>query len=205
MKIVGLAETVKRATNAVQRTGDTMTGNLILRNDARVHFIIQNTDGSARGYIYKDRGGDGVRINNGVDGGGDFVFNKNNEFYSPSHIHAGSALLNANGDIYGSIWGNQYISTWLNKQFATRDNSINARATLDWVRQNLVSNITLGGEVYHSPHGNTASWIFRAPAGHVLTGISISDTGSNSADNVNGVYYKPIQRRINGVLMTIAG
>ncbi|EEG6275602.1 hypothetical protein G3F95_004837, partial [Salmonella enterica subsp. enterica] len=71
---LGLTEAVNRALNAVQKTGDTMTGNLFLKNDARVHFAIANADGNARMWLYKDKGGDGVRLNNGVDGGGEFVF-----------------------------------------------------------------------------------------------------------------------------------
>ncbi|ELI2368422.1 hypothetical protein Q8U47_004688 [Salmonella enterica] len=140
---LGLTEAVKRALNAVQKTGDTMTGNLFLKSDNRMHFAIANEDGNTRMWLYKDKGGDGIRINNGIDGGGDFIFGKNSEFYSPSHIHAGSAVLNGNGDTYGSVWGNQYISTWLNNCFAARDNNINLRATIDWVRQNFVQNIDL--------------------------------------------------------------
>ncbi|ECV1145173.1 hypothetical protein ELD99_12360 [Salmonella enterica subsp. enterica] len=89
IKNVGLTETVNRATNAVQKTGDTMTGSLTLRSDKRVHFIIQNVDGSVRTYIYKDKDGGGVCINNGVDGGGDFILHKDGSFYAPSGVRAG--------------------------------------------------------------------------------------------------------------------
>ncbi|EHP2713663.1 hypothetical protein KOJ58_003598 [Salmonella enterica] len=125
---LGLTEAVNRASNAVQKTGDTMTGNLFLRNDNRMHFAIANADGNIRMWLYKDKGGDGVRLNNGIDGGGEFVFNKNSEFYSPSHLHAGAAIFGNNGDVYGSVWGNKWLSSWLNNQFAARDNNINARA-----------------------------------------------------------------------------
>ncbi|HCL4911125.1 TPA: hypothetical protein N2F00_000882 [Salmonella enterica] len=140
---LGLTEAVKRALNAVQKTGDTMTGNLFLKNDARMHFAIANEDGNARMWLYKDKGGDGVRLNNGVDGGGEFIFGKNGQFYSPSNLHAGGAILANDGNVYGSLWGNQYISTWLNNNFAARDNNINVRATIDWVNQNFVQNIDL--------------------------------------------------------------
>ncbi|EJM1835426.1 hypothetical protein Q6I89_001039 [Salmonella enterica] len=119
-----------------------MTGNLALKNDDRVHFIIQNADGSVRAYIYKDKGGDGIRINNGVDGGGEFVFSKGGEFYSPSHIHSGNAFFANDGNAYGTCWGG-YLSIWLNNQFGARDNNINVRATIDWVKQNFVQNIDL--------------------------------------------------------------
>ncbi|EKA9974794.1 hypothetical protein OM519_003251 [Salmonella enterica subsp. enterica] len=140
---LGLTEAVNRALNAVQKTGDTMTGNLFLKSDNRMHFAIVNEDGNARMWLYKDKGGDGVRLNNGADGGGDFVFGKDGQFYSPSNLRAGGAILANDGNVYGSLWGNQYISTWLNSQFAARDNNINVRATIDWVKQNFVQNIDL--------------------------------------------------------------
>lgn len=122
------AFTWKPMTGAVQKTGDTMTGNLFLKNDARMHFAIMNEDDNARMWLYKDKGGDGVRLNNGVDGGGDFVFNNSGQFYSPSSLHAGSAIFGNNGDVYGSAWGSAWLTTWLSNQFAARDNNINARA-----------------------------------------------------------------------------
>ncbi|HBZ9863987.1 TPA: hypothetical protein MND73_000684 [Salmonella enterica subsp. houtenae] len=115
-----------------------MTGNLLLRSDSRMHFIIQNADGTARTYIYKDKGGDGVRIDNGVDGGGTFILRKDGGFTLGS-----GAQIAPNGDVYGGVWGNQWISTWANNCFAARDNNINTRATWDWVNQNFVQNIDL--------------------------------------------------------------
>lgn len=131
---LGLTEAVNHALNAVQKTGDTMTGNLFLKSDARMHFAIVNEDGNARMWLYKDKDGDGIRINNGIDGGGEFVFHKNGEFYSPSSLHSGAAALTTDGNIYGAIWGG-WLSTWLNNQFAARDSNINTRATTAWVNQ----------------------------------------------------------------------
>ncbi|ECW2977835.1 TPA_asm: hypothetical protein GBZ67_22390 [Salmonella enterica subsp. diarizonae] len=204
---VGLTEAVKRALNAVQKNGDTMTGNLFLKNDGRMHFAIVNEDGNARMWLYKDKGGDGVRLNNGIDGGGEFVFGKNSEFYSPSSLHAAAATMAVDGNIWGTRWNASGAWLWdtIAEQLVARDNNINARATWDWVNQNFVNNITLGEEVYYSPGSNVVSWIFHAPAGHVFTGIDVQDTGAHSADNIGGVYYKPIQKKINGVTMTVSG
>ncbi|HHI3389098.1 TPA: phage tail protein, partial [Escherichia coli] len=30
------------------------------------------------------------------------------------------------------------------------------------------------------------------------SGINVQETGSNSADNIGGVYYRPLQKLING-------
>lgn len=107
-----------------------------------MHFAIANEDGNARMWLYKDKGGDGIRLNNGIDGGGEFIFGKNSEFYSPSHLHAGSAAFSNVGNSYGDTWGG-WLSDWVNAQFAARDNNINVRATIDWVKQNFVQNIDL--------------------------------------------------------------
>ncbi|EIV7061890.1 hypothetical protein ABM254_001200 [Salmonella enterica] len=73
------------------RTGDEMTGNLTLRSDDRMHFMIANADGSARAYIYKDKDDTGIHINNGVDGAGDFVFGKDSVLYVPLAVRAGGS------------------------------------------------------------------------------------------------------------------
>lgn len=73
------------------RTGDEITGNLTLRSDDRVHFIIANADGSARAYIYKDKDDTGIHINNGVDGSGDFVLGKDSTLYVPFAVRAGGS------------------------------------------------------------------------------------------------------------------
>lgn len=68
--------------------GIATNGNVVLQNDTREHFIIQNADGTPRMFIFKDKDGDGVHINNGVDGGGDFIFGKDGSFYAPA-VRAG--------------------------------------------------------------------------------------------------------------------
>ncbi|WP_141133763.1 tail fiber protein [Salmonella enterica] len=128
---LGLTDTVNRAANAVQKTGDTMTGNLFLKNDNRMHFAIANADGNVRMWLYKDKGGDGVRLNNGVDGGGEFVFGKNGDFYSPLSIHAGGNTIATDGNIYGSIWGG-WLNDWLNNNKAAKNTA--SLATNGWFR-----------------------------------------------------------------------
>ncbi|ENC9016811.1 hypothetical protein ABLC08_002507 [Salmonella enterica] len=184
-----------------------MTGNLFLKNDARMHIVIVNEDGNARMWLYKDKGGDGVRLNNGIDGGGEFVFHKDGGFYSPGHLHAGAAMVATDGNIYGTRWkaGGAWLWDSIAEQLTVRDNNINIRSTWDWVNQNFVSDITLGQEGVYCPVNNVVSWTFRTPAGCMITGIIVQDTGSHSADNIGGVYYKPIQKRVNGAVMTIAG
>lgn len=210
---LGLTEAVKRANNAVQKNGDTMSAPLInthmngfrLKQPGRSFFwrfdgstlyllrtAINDPDGTwdaARPlYVNADSGQVFLGPNTKVNG----------------NLYLGDALVHTDGNIYGTLWGG-YLNNWINNALTARDNNINIRSTWDWVSQNFVNDIFLGVEQYYSPGSNTISWVFHAPNGHVLTGINVSDTGSNSADNINGVYYKAIQKKINGVLMTIAG
>ncbi|MGK0704000.1 hypothetical protein ACSFCW_11005 [Yokenella regensburgei] len=92
-----------------------------LQNDNRQHFTMANADGSARAYIWKDKGGDGIHITNGADGGGDFVFGKDGHFYAPVAVQAGSSVFGSNGDVSGTLWGG-WLSAWLNTQFASANN-----------------------------------------------------------------------------------
>ncbi|EGR9410564.1 shikimate transporter [Salmonella enterica] len=73
------------------RTGDGMTGNLYLKNEGRINLAIVDEAETPRMWLFKDKGGDGVHINNGNDGGGDFIFGKDGIFYAPLAVRAGSS------------------------------------------------------------------------------------------------------------------
>ncbi|EPV7531289.1 phage tail protein [Shigella dysenteriae] len=61
-----------------------------------------------------------------------------------------------------------------------------------------VRDMRLGGASTYKPANNGTTWTHQAPSGCVYTGIIVQDTGSNSADNIGGVYYRPVQKYING-------
>ncbi|EGA9863251.1 prophage tail fiber N-terminal domain-containing protein [Salmonella enterica] len=73
------------------RTGDGMTGNLYLKNEGRINLAIVDEAETPRMWLFKDKGGDGVHINNGNDGGGDFIFGKDGIFYAPLAVRAGGS------------------------------------------------------------------------------------------------------------------
>ncbi|HGB5308450.1 TPA: hypothetical protein ACIVON_002843 [Salmonella enterica subsp. enterica serovar Poona] len=164
-----------------------MTGNLFLKNNGRMHFAILDEDGNARMWFYKDKGGDGVRLNNGYDGGGEFVFGKNGEFYSPSYLHAGDAMVATDGNVYGTIWGG-----WLN-------NNVNSRATWDWVNQNFITRMRRGEPV--NPGKINEYGPAEAPAGCVVTSVRHDPT------TAYGIYftYRPLSVFINGGWRVIEG
>ncbi len=67
-----------------------------------------------------------------------------------------------------------------------------------------VRDILLGGAATYKPANNGMTWTHQAPSGCVYSGIIIQDTGSNSADNIGGVYYRPVQKYINGTWYNVA-
>lgn len=71
--------------------GIATNGNVVLQNDAREHIIIQNADGTPRMFIYKDKGGDGVHLNNGNDASTEYLFHKDGSFYAPFAVRAGGS------------------------------------------------------------------------------------------------------------------
>ncbi|EDY1994453.1 hypothetical protein GTD56_000773 [Salmonella enterica subsp. diarizonae] len=71
--------------------GIATNGNVVLQSDAREHIIIQNADGTPRMFIYKDKGGDGVHLNNGNDASTEYLFHKDGSFYAPFAVRAGGS------------------------------------------------------------------------------------------------------------------
>ncbi|EMV0393410.1 hypothetical protein AABH71_005557, partial [Salmonella enterica] len=163
--------------------------NIVLRGDARRHIIIQNEDGSVRAYIYKDKGGDGIRINNGVDGTGDFVFNKNGEFYSPAALRAGGAAVATDGNVYGSIWGG-WLNDWLNNNLSRKNTA--SLATNGWFKDASTGLIIqwgiTGGNLNKAvvnlpiPFPNAGLWSLGWVSGTLDMG---NDDWSNSASLLN--------------------
>ncbi len=71
-----------------------------------------------------------------------------NGLHMLTDIHFDNARMTTNGDIFSSVWGNNWLSIWITNQLNTRgtidwinseltirDNNINTRATIDYVNQ----------------------------------------------------------------------
>ncbi|HCN8053103.1 TPA: tail fiber protein [Escherichia coli] len=97
-------------------------------------------------------------------------------FYSQRNTD-NSVIFAVNGQIQPSNWGN--------------------------IDSRYVKDVRLGSQQYYGVN-NWQTWKFQCPSGHVLSGINVQDTGSNSADNIAGVYYRPIQKYINGNWYNVA-
>ncbi|EIE3192248.1 tail fiber protein [Escherichia coli] len=97
-------------------------------------------------------------------------------FYSQRNTD-NSVIFAVNGQIQPSNWGN--------------------------IDSRYVKDVRLGSQQYYGVN-NWQTWNFQCPSGHVLSGINVQDTGSNSADNIAGVYYRPVQKYINGTWYNVA-
>ena len=67
-----------------------------------------------------------------------------------------------------------------------------------------VRDIRLGGAATYKPANNGMTWTHQAPSGCVYSGIIVQDTGSNSADNIGGIYYRQVQKYSNGTWYNVA-
>ncbi|WP_247160066.1 tail fiber protein [Escherichia coli] len=141
--------------------------NFRLKGNYRHHITFANEDGSIRMFLWKDKDGDGVHINNGSSGGGDFVFKTDGGFALGS-----GAQVASNGDIYGSVWENNWLSTWLHNH--------------------VVRDIRLGSIEYKNVWRDSG---FGDASGYVLTAA----INSNADDIVDTVARRPIQKLIGGI------
>ncbi|HFV5017676.1 TPA: phage tail protein [Escherichia coli] len=106
-----------------------------------------------------------------------------------------------------NISGNAGTATRL--QTARRINNVlfdgTSDITISTTDSGAVRNFQYTNEVFYNPGSNEITWTFRAPSGCQLSGIYVQDTGSRSADNIGGVYYKSAQIYINGSWRTVSG
>ncbi|KAE9730177.1 phage tail protein [Escherichia coli] len=231
---LGLKPTVDKAKNAVQRDGDTMTGKLTLPQTSGFGVNTDNAlGGNSIAFGDNDTGlkqnGDGILD---VYANGQHVFRfQNGVAIALKNIQAGNAkkftLSSANNSTKNAtfnLWGNSSRpvvaelgddSGWHFYSQRNTDGSITFAVNGQMTPSNYgnfdaryqqrnggVQDVRYGSEMYYTPGSNVISWTYHAPAGHGLSGIS--DTGKNSADNVNGVYYRPLQKLINGTWYNVA-
>ncbi|EKG5741584.1 phage tail protein [Salmonella enterica] len=165
--------------------------NVVLQGDERKHIIIENADGSARAYIYKDKGDTGIHINNGVDGAGDFVFGKDGGFYAPSTLNIGNTWIASDGNIWGTRWNAS--GAWLWESIV---NQLNTRATIDYVNQTFVRDVR-AGYVESTQVWNAYGYNDQSP--YVITGV----INGNQDDLIDSLTRRPLQKNINGIWYNI--
>ncbi|MDD8655390.1 phage tail protein [Escherichia coli] len=162
------------------RGGDAMTGKLILLQTSGFGV---NTDNALGGNSIAFGDNDTGLKQNG-DGLLDVYANGQHVFRFQNGALQSNRAVNVSGRVTPSDYGN------FDARYQTKIGG--------------VQDVRYGSEMYYRPAGNEVSWVFRSPSGHGLSGINVQETGSNSADNIGGVYYRPLQKLINGTWYNVA-
>lgn len=97
--------------------------------------------------------------------------------------------------------GNAATATKL--KTARKINDVDFDGTADiTISSGMVTGVRLGQRQSYSPPNNESTWDKSLDSGNVMTGLYVQDTGSNSADNISRIYYRPVQYCINGSWVT---
>ncbi|EID6269889.1 hypothetical protein LB978_002729 [Salmonella enterica] len=196
--VARIAPGVLYALNAVQ-TGDGKKLGVSSSNNSTLNagFSLWG-DGGNRPTVIELGDDQGWHLYSQRNPDGSIVFVVNGDI-TANTLRAGGATYQNNGDIYGSVWGNNWLSIWLNNQFAARDNNINARATWDYVNQTFVRAVRLGPQAFSG-----ALWRdYQLGGGNVVTGFH-TDGDWEMEGNDDHVYYRPVQYLVNGTWVTAA-
>ncbi|EIM3169056.1 phage tail protein [Escherichia coli] len=101
----------------------------------------------------------------------------------------------------GDLTGNAATATKL--KTARKINGVDFDGTADiTISSGMVTGVRLGQRQSYSPPNNESTWDKSLDSGNVMTGLYVQDTGSNSADNISRIYYRPVQYCINGSWVT---
>ncbi|HAR8998409.1 TPA: phage tail protein [Salmonella enterica subsp. enterica serovar Enteritidis] len=174
----GLHMSVDVLTNGGIRAGDgkrlsltsnnnsTMTATFNLWGDANRPTVIELDDDQGW-HLYSQRNPDGS-----------IVFTVNGDI-TANTLRAGGAIYQNNGDIFGSLWGNGWLSTWINN--------------------NLVLDVQLGAGTSVTTWNNAGSW--PNTPGYVVTSVWKDYQG----ENIDGINYAPLQKRVGNQWYTVQG
>ncbi|ECI2510272.1 phage tail protein [Salmonella enterica subsp. enterica serovar Paratyphi B] len=174
----GLHMSVDVLTNGGIRAGDgkrlsltsnnnsTMTATFNLWGDANRPTVIELDDDQGW-HLYSQRNPDGS-----------IVFTVNGDI-TANTLRAGGAIYQNNGDIFGSLWGNGWLSTWINN--------------------NLVLDVQLGAGTSVTTWNNAGSW--PNTPGYVVTSVWKDYQG----ENIDGINYAPLQKRVGSQWYTVQG
>ncbi|ECB3493155.1 phage tail protein [Salmonella enterica subsp. enterica serovar Newport] len=174
----GLHLSVDVLTNGGIRAGDgkrlsltsnnnsTMTATFNLWGDANRPTVIELDDDQGW-HLYSQRNPDGS-----------IVFTVNGDI-TANTLRAGGAIYHNNGDIFGSLWGNDWLSTWINN--------------------NLVLDVQLGAGTSVTTWNNAGSW--PNTPGYVVTSV----WKDNQGENIDGINYAPLQKRVGNQWYTVQG
>lgn len=91
----------------------------------------------------------------------------------------GASHMAGNGDIFGPVWGNNWLSLWINNNF--------------------VADVQLGAGTSVTTWNNAGSW--PNTPGYVVTSV----WKDNQGENIDGINYAPLQKRVGNQWYTVQG
>ncbi|ECJ2353335.1 hypothetical protein FNI87_15385 [Salmonella enterica subsp. salamae] len=144
----------------------TMTATFNLWGDANRPTVIELDDDQGW-QLYSQRNPDGS-----------VLFTVNGDI-TANVLRAGGAIYQNNGDIFGSLWGNGWLSTWINNNF--------------------VADVQLGAGTSVTTWNNAGSW--PNTPGYVVTSVWKDAQG----ENIDGINYAPLQKRVGNQWYTVQG
>ncbi|EAT1196121.1 phage tail protein [Salmonella enterica] len=105
----------------------------------------------------------------------------NGNAVATGEVQAGncSSRMTNNGDIFGSVWGNGWLSIWINNNF--------------------VADVQLGAGTSVTTWNNAGSW--PNTPGYVVTSV----WKDNQGENIDGINYAPLQKRVGSQWYTVQG
>ncbi|ENI8717202.1 phage tail protein [Salmonella enterica] len=171
MSVDVLSNGAIRAGNAkklslTSNNNSTMTATFNLWGDANRPTVIELDDDQGW-HLYSQRNPDGS-----------IVFTVNGDI-TANTLRAGGAIYQNNGDIFGSLWGNDWLSAWINN--------------------NLVLDVQLGAGTSVTTWNNAGSW--PNTPGYVVTSVWKDAQG----ENIDGINYAPLQKRVGNQWYTVQG
>ncbi|KLX77405.1 hypothetical protein [Escherichia coli] len=186
-----------------------------IRNDgSNTYFMLTNsgdslgTWNSLRPLTINDASG-GVTIGNGLTVNGSLGLGTKNALGGNSIVLGDNDTgFKQNGDGLLDVYANSHHVFRFQNGTLQSNNPVNVAGQVtpsDYGNfdSRYVKDVRLGSQQYYGVN-NWQTWNFQCPSGHVLSGINVQDTGSNSADNIAGVYYRPVQKYINGTWYNVA-
>ncbi|MDI5805408.1 phage tail protein, partial [Salmonella enterica subsp. enterica serovar Kentucky] len=142
----------------------TMTATFNLWGDANRPTVIELDDDQGW-HLYSQRNPDGS-----------IVFTVNGDI-TANTLRAGGAIYQNNGDIFGSLWGNGWLSTWIHNNV---------------VKAVRLGPVALSGGLWRD---------FQLGGGQVVTGFHTDGSWEMEGDD-DKVYYRPIQYLIGDTWVT---
>ncbi|EDU3589606.1 TPA: phage tail protein [Salmonella enterica subsp. enterica serovar Enteritidis] len=174
----GLHMSVDVLTNGGIRAGDGKRLSLTSNNNSTMTATFNLWGAANRPTVIELDDDQGWHLYSQRNPDGSIVFTVNGDI-TANTLRAGGAIYQNNGDIFGSLWGNGWLSTWINN--------------------NLVLDVQLGAGTSVTTWNNAGSW--PNTPGYVVTSVWKDYQG----ENIDGINYAPLQKRVGNQWYTVQG